>query len=96
MLSTKQETNFHNRLIKFRRELHRHPELAFQEVHTSKVICRELELLGVNYQKDIAKTGIIVDISGTNTDNNSPKIALRADMDGLPIQENTGLEFFNW
>ena len=93
MFSTKQETDFHDRLIKLRRELHRCPELAFQEVHTSKVICRELELLGVNYQKDIAKTGIIVDISGTNTDNNSPKIALRADMDGLPIQENTGLEF---
>lgn len=77
-------------MIEIRRELHRHPELAWQEKHTARVICQILERYGVTYQSGVAKTGVVADIPG---EAGEPIIALRADMDALPVQEKTGLEF---
>lgn len=72
-----------------RRELHRHPELMYEEVRTSALIRRELERLGIQYVHPIAGTGVVATL-GTGE---GPCIALRADMDALPIHEETDLDF---
>jgi hippurate hydrolase len=77
------------RLVAFRRDLHRHPELAWQEERTARCIGARLEALGLAPRR-AGGTGIIVDVPGAS---DGPRIALRADMDALPIHEETGLEF---
>ncbi|HHB75063.1 MAG TPA: amidohydrolase, partial [Desulfobulbus sp.] len=75
-----------------RRTLHRQPELAYREEQTASLIGDELDKLGIPYRQGLAGgTGICAEI-GTNTDS-APCVALRADMDGLPILEETGLPF---
>ena len=75
--------------IDIRRKIHRKPELAFEEYHTSELIRSQLDLYKISYQYPIAKTGIVASI-GTGQ---SPVIALRADMDALPLFEETQLEY---
>jgi hippurate hydrolase len=71
------------------RDLHQHPELAYQETRTANLVATELEALGLAPKTGIARTGVVAEIShGTGK-----TIALRADMDALPIAEQTGLEF---
>jgi amidohydrolase len=79
-------------LVAFRHDLHRHPELSFEERRTSQVIQRELSALGVQFRAGYARgTGIVAHIPATDAANNKkPAIALRADMDALPIVERTG------
>lgn len=72
-----------------RREFHKFPETAWNEVRTSEKIKSELEKMGISF-KAIAKTGIIATINGRK---NGRKIALRADMDGLNIQEENDISF---
>uniref|UniRef100_A0A0D6QZN3 Peptidase M20 dimerisation domain-containing protein n=1 Tax=Araucaria cunninghamii TaxID=56994 RepID=A0A0D6QZN3_ARACU len=70
-------------LKSMRRRIHEHPELAYEEYETSKLIRDELDGMNITYRYPLAKTGVLASI-GTG---NPPFVALRADMDALPIQE---------
>jgi amidohydrolase len=70
-------------IVELRRYLHRHPELSFKENATAKLIAEKLKELGLATREGIAKTGVVADLGSAGK-----MIALRADMDGLPIQEN--------
>ena len=76
-------------IIEIRRELHKHPELMYEEIKTSALVRRELDNLGISYQSPIAKTGVLASIGNGN----GPCVALRADMDALPIHEETDVPF---
>ena len=71
------------------KKIHRHPELMYEEFETSKLVQETLTDLGIPFQKDIAITGVV----GMIGDGNGPCIALRADMDALPIHEETEVDF---
>ena len=71
--------------IGFRHHIHAHPELSFQEKNTSAFIASRLREWGISFQSGLAGTGIVALIEGKNP--SSRVIALRADMDALPIQE---------
>jgi hippurate hydrolase len=73
-------------LSAIRRELHRHPELGFEEHFTSDVVARELSALSIEHHRGIAKTGIVGVIRGQKT-GSGRAVGLRADMDALPIPE---------
>ncbi|MBQ7985372.1 MAG: amidohydrolase [Bacteroidales bacterium] len=77
--------------VQLRRYLHQHPELSKKEKLTSQTICNELDKIGVKYRNDIYGYGIYGFIEGKNPD--KACIALRADMDALPIKEETSLPF---
>lgn len=79
------------RLLELRRDLHRHPELAFSEHQTAKRLEAELERLKPAELKRVAGTGLLVRIKGRKRD--APAVAIRGDIDALPIQEETGLPF---
>ena len=77
-------------LTEIRRDLHAHPELMFEESRTSGVVTRELDTLGIAYKAGLAKgTGVVAHLPAT-VPNAADTIALRADMDALPIREETG------
>ncbi len=78
-------------MVRIRRQIHRHPELGYQEENTAAIIAEELNKLGIKAATGIGKTGVVGRIDSTN--NAGPVVALRADMDALAIQEETGLEF---
>ena len=75
-------------LIAIRRDLHAHPELAFQEKRTAGVVVRELARAGIPHRTGVAGTGVVGLIAGGRP---GPVLALRADMDALPIEEKTGV-----
>jgi len=77
-------------LVEIRRDLHAHPELGFQEVRTAGVVARELNRLGIPHRTGVGKTGVVGLIEGGRP---GPVLAIRADMDALPIQEESGLPF---
>lgn len=78
------------RIRDIRRELHSHPELAYQEKKAAALVEKELDRLGVGYRQGLAGgTGIRAELGKGN----GPCLALRADMDALPVQEETGLDF---
>ena len=76
--------------IEFRRELHRHPELSFREVQTAQYIEKCLSEAGISHSR-IAETGVLAKIEGKG--DLSKAVVLRADIDALPIEEQTGLEY---
>lgn len=78
-------------LVALRRELHRHPELSGQEEHTAKRLVDALALLSPMQLRRVATTGIVARIRGR--DAGAPVVAIRGDIDALPIQEDTGLDF---
>lgn len=71
--------------IQIRRYIHQHPELSFEEFETSAYVCKKLEEWGIEYKNNFVKTGVIAFIKGKNPEKRL--IALRADMDALPIRE---------
>jgi amidohydrolase len=77
-------------LIDIRRDLHAHPELAFEEIRTAGVVARELTRLGISHQTGVGRTGVVGTIQGGRP---GPVLAIRGDMDALPIDERTGLAF---
>ena len=81
--------NVHNEVIEWRRDLHRIPEIGFELELTSRYIRDRLDQLDIPYQI-AAQTGIVALIEGGKP---GPTLALRADMDALPIAEETGLSF---
>jgi amidohydrolase len=77
-------------LVKLRRELHQYPELAFQEFKTSERIAKELKKLGIDFKKGIGKTGVV---GLLNKEKKGKTLALRADMDALPVLEQTNFPY---
>ena len=74
------------KMVSLRRDLHAHPELAFQEERTSRLVAHRLEALGLDVSAGVAKTGMmdLMRVGGPG-----PTLMLRADMDALPIQETS-------
>lgn len=82
-------TTFERELIELRRDLHRHPELSFRETRTSAEIARRLEALGLHVRTGVARTGVVAELrKGAG-----PLVALRADMDALPIDEDNDVPY---
>jgi hippurate hydrolase len=79
------------RLIDLRRGIHRDPELSFQEHRTAERLERALADLGIRSVRRVGETGVVARIPGRSTD--APVVAIRGDIDALPIQEATGLPF---
>lgn len=77
-------------MIDFRRDLHQHPELQFEEFRTTEKIAETLDKIGIPYRKT-EPTGIIAELVGGQL---GKTVALRADMDALPVQElNDGISY---
>lgn len=78
------------KVIAWRRDIHEHPELGNQEVRTSALIAKELKALGLEVRENVGKTGVVGILRGGQP---GKVVALRADMDALPVAEKTGLPF---
>lgn len=79
------------RVVALRREIHAHPELSHHEFNTAKLVATELNKLGLEVQTEIAGTGVLAMLRGKNPE--SKCIALRADMDALPITEENNCDY---
>ena len=73
-----------------RRDFHLHPELGHQEIRTAGIVAKELQALGLEVSTGVGKTGVVAMIEGSKP---GPTLLLRADMDALPITEQTGAEY---
>lgn len=89
-------------IIRVRRHIHKHPELSYKEKNTAAFVAQCLDEMNVHYRSGIARTGIVAEISKNGVKEIdlkngslplSPIVIIRADMDALPIQEDTDLEF---
>lgn len=83
-------TNAMPELVALRRDLHAHPELGLEEVRTSDLIARELTALGYQVTRGLAKTGLVATLSHGSS---GRSVGVRADIDALPILEETGLPY---
>ncbi len=77
-------------LVEIRRDLHSHPELSNREFRTSEKVAAHLKRLGLSLQTGIAKTGVVGLLAGNNP---GPTVAIRADLDALPIQETLDVPY---
>jgi amidohydrolase len=77
-------------LVDIRRDFHRHPEIAWEEVRTSGIVADYCSKLGLQVQRGAAKTGVIATL---NAEKSGPALALRADMDALPIHEENSVDY---
>lgn len=78
------------RVVAWRRDFHEHPELGNSEVRTAKIVADELRALGLEVKTGVAKTGVVGLLRGGKP---GPVVALRSDMDGLPVTEEVDLPF---
>ncbi|MCW3106261.1 MAG: N-acyl-L-amino acid amidohydrolase [Segetibacter sp.] len=86
-----QATNqLESKVISWRRDFHEHPELGNNEVRTAGIIAKHLQSLGMEVKTGVAKTGVVGILKGGRP---GPVVALRADMDGLPVIERTPVPF---
>lgn len=80
-------------MVALRRDLHEHPELAFEEVRTSGIVAQRLRSLGLEVQTGVAKTGVVGLLHGGASQPGAKTIAIRADMDALPIHELNEIDY---
>jgi amidohydrolase len=78
------------KIIDWRRDFHEHPELGNQEFRSAEIIAKHLKSLGIEVKTGVAKTGVVGILKGGKP---GPVVALRADMDGLPVPERTAVPF---
>jgi len=78
------------KLIGWRRDIHQHPELGDQETRTSNLVADHLRSLGLEVRTGVGRTGVVAVLTGAKP---GPTVALRADMDALPVKEPEGLSF---
>ncbi len=78
------------RVIAWRRDIHQHPELSNREFRTAELVAEHLERLGLEVQREVAHTGVVGILRGGRP---GAVVALRADMDALPVAERTGLPY---
>jgi amidohydrolase len=83
-------TQIEDKLIAWRRDIHEHPELGEQETRTAGLVAEHLRKLGLEVRTGVARTGVIAVLRGGKP---GPVVALRADMDALPVKEPEGLSF---
>lgn len=86
----KKAAGIEQKVIAWRRDFHEHPELGNSEIRTSGIIARHLQALGMTVTVGVAKTGVVGILTGGKP---GPVVALRADMDGLPVTERVDLPF---
>jgi len=84
------EENFGDKIVALRRDIHREPELGFDTEKTAAKVLAALDGLPLDLETGVAQNGIVATLEG---EGGGPTVALRADMDALPIQEETGLPF---
>lgn len=77
-------------MIARRRDFHRHPEIAFEEIRTAGIVAAELNALGLEVQTEVGKTGVVGILDG---DLDGPTVLVRADMDALPIHEQNEVDY---
>jgi amidohydrolase len=80
-------------MVALRRDLHEHPELAYEEVRTSAIVAQRLRSLGLQVQTGVAKTGVVGLLRGGASQAGAKTIAIRADMDALPIHELNEIDY---
>ncbi len=83
--------SFADELTAIRRDLHAHPEIGFEEVRTSGIVADKLTSWGIEVHRGLGGTGVVGVLKGKG--NGTKKIGLRADMDALPMEENTNLKW---
>lgn len=89
MTMTDHIDTYKDELIAMRKDFHKHPELAFNEVRTSGIVAEKLQSWGIETHTGLAKTGVVGVLKAGNSDR---KVGLRADMDALPIEEANTFE----
>src|ERR1039458_427079 len=81
---------YYPEMVRLRRTIHENPELAFSEFATSGLVADTLEKTGLSVKRGVAKTGVVASLHGKK---HGKAVALRSEMDALPIQEATGLPY---
>lgn len=87
---SKSADKIENKVIAWRRDFHEHPELGNNELRTAEIVAKHLKALGLEVKTGVAKTGVVAVLKG---DKPGPVVALRADMDALPVTERVAIPF---
>src|SRR5262245_48605627 len=87
---TQMASEIEPKVVEWRRHFHQYPELSNREVKTAAMVAEHLKSLGIEVKTGVAKTGVIGILKGPKP---GPVIALRADMDALPVTERNSLPF---